>query len=381
MGSGSFSAVGQARKRVLMLSTSYPTDRTDWRGVFIRHLAEALARRDDIALSLWSPPGEIPHNVAFASTDPEREWLDTLMADGGIAHLLRTRPVRGLWAALRLLSMLRRLYQRERDASVLHVNWLQNALPLPRDRRPVLLTVLGTDMQLLKLPGMRALLRRALAGRPVAICPNAEWMLPALERDFGGVASIRHVPFGIQPRWFEVERTLPDPPRWLCVSRVTQGKIGTLFDWCEPWFGNGQRELHLLGPMQQPMQLPSWVHYHGATNPDVLCRQWFPFAQGLITLSQHSEGRPQVMLEAMAAGLPIIASAIPAHVDLLDEQTGFLCHDTKEVGRALDLLDDESRNRAMGENARARIRAEVGTWDDCAAQYARIYQDLLGERS
>lgn len=362
-----------------MVSTSYPADFADWRGVFIRHLAEAIARRDDIALSLWSPPGEIPHNVAFAPTDPERSWLATLMEDGGIAHLLRIRPVRGLWAALRLLSMLRRLYQRERDASVLHVNWLQNALSLPRDRRPVLLTVLGTDMQFLRLPGMRALLRGALANRPAAICPNAEWMLPTLQRDFGGVAAIRHIPFGIQPRWFKVERTLPDPSRWLCVSRVTQGKIGTLFDWCEPWFANGQRELHLLGPMQQSMSLPWWVHYHGATNPDALCRHWFPSAQGLISLSQHAEGRPQVMLEAMAAGLPIIASAIPAHIDLLDEQTGSLCHDAHDVGRALDLLDDESRNRAMGEHARARMRAEVGTWDDCAARYARIYQELLGK--
>lgn len=367
--------------RVLMVSTSYPADSTDWRGVFIRHLAEALARRDDIALSLWSPPGDIPHHMTSASTDAERGWLGKLMADGGIAHLLRTRPIRGVAAALRLLLMLRRLYRRDRDTSLLHVNWLQNALPLPRDDRPILLTVLGTDMQLLKLPGMRALLRRVLAGRPAAICPNAEWMVPALQRDFGKVATIRHVPFGIQPRWFEVERMSQETPRWLCVSRITQGKIGPLFDWCEPWFSGGKRELHLLGPMQQSMSLPPWVHYHGATDPDALCRQWFPNAQGLITLSRHSEGRPQVVMEAMAAGLPVIASAIPAHVDLLDEHVGFLCRSTEDVGRALDLLDDESRNRRMGNNARIRMQEAVGTWDDCAARYVRIYNDLLAEQA
>lgn len=370
----------QEATRVLMVSTSYPADSDDWRGVFIRNLAEALARRRDIELRLWSPPGDTPGNAVFVSTAGEQRWLKTLMENGGIAHLLRTRPARGLPGALRLLSMLKSVYRREQSASLIHVNWLQNALPLRRDKRPVLLTVLGTDMQLLALPGMATLLRRALAGRPVAICPNAEWMLRALQREFGSTAIIRHIPFGIQRRWFEVTRTLTTPPRWLCVSRLTQGKIGTLFDWCEPWFADGRRELHLFGPMQQTMSLPPWVHYHGAASPDVLCRQWFPTAQGLITLSQHAEGRPQVMLEAMAAGLPIIASAIPAHVDLLDEQTGFVCRDAQEVGRALEVLDAESTNRIMGDRARARMQAEVGTWDDCAARYASVYQELQGQR-
>lgn len=367
-----------AVKTVLMTSTSYPANASDWRGVFIRHLAEALARREDIALRLWSPPGDTPNGATFTTTTGEHDFLVTLMRKGGIAHLLRTHPIQGVYSALRLLRMLRTLYRREGDASVLHINWLQNALPLPRNGRPVLLTVLGTDLQLLKLPGMRAMLRRAFANRPVTICPNAAWMVPTLEKAFAGAASVHHVPFGIEPRWFDIRRTLSPPRRWLCVSRITAGKIGTLFEWCAPWFADGRRELHLLGPMQQPMALPPWVRYHGPTNPDELCARWFPEAQGLITLSQHAEGRPQVMLEAMASGLPIIASPIAAHRDLLDASTGILCSDAGQVGHALDLLDDEILNRAMGERARARMRAEIGTWDDCAARYVSIYRALLG---
>src|SRR6185312_9130507 len=40
--------------RVLFLSTSYPADATDWRGVFMRHLVAALARRDDLRLAVWA---------------------------------------------------------------------------------------------------------------------------------------------------------------------------------------------------------------------------------------------------------------------------------------------------------------------------------------
>jgi hypothetical protein len=54
--------------RVLMVSTSYPADLGDWRGLFIRHITDALARRDDIRLRLWSPPGEMPANATYTAT-------------------------------------------------------------------------------------------------------------------------------------------------------------------------------------------------------------------------------------------------------------------------------------------------------------------------
>lgn len=365
------------QSHVLMVSTSYPEDMRDWRGLFIRHLSEALARRQDLDLRLWSPPGELPADATYAASPQEARWLRELMAAGGVAHLMRTGGFNGLGAPARLLHMLHRLYRRE-AVDLYHVNWLQNALALPRNGRPLLTTVLGTDMQLLKIPGVTQLLRWVFRRRRVAICPNAQWMLPELERRFGDLARVRFVPFGIEPRWFELERRPQPPAKWLCVSRLTQGKIGTLFDWCEPYFKGGERELHLFGPMQQTMPIPDWVRYHGPATPESLCAEWFPQAKGLITLSQHTEGRPQVMLEAMAAGLPIIASRIPAHEDLLQHrQTGWLCGSPDEVRIALDELDQSRQNRELGLRAQAWVSANIGTWDACAARYAGVYKELL----
>lgn len=365
--------------RVLMVSTSYPANLADWRGLFIRHLAFALARRDDLRLSVWSPPGELPDNVDYAADNAESAWLAELMADGGIAHAYRRGGVRGLLSPLRLLWSLRTMYRRT-HADIYHVNWLQNALALPRNGRPLLTSVLGTDMQLLRLPLMRTMLRQAFRNRAVVICPNAEWMTSALTQAFGDVASVRYVPFGIDPGWFCVERQLPadGEEAWLCVSRLTQEKVGTLFEWCEPHFSGNRRRLHLFGPMQQELQLPDWVCYHGPATPDALQKEWFPRAHGVITLSQHAEGRPQVILEAMAAGLPIIASALPAHADVIrDGRNGFICSDAPAVARALDMLGDAVVNAQMGANGREWVATEVGTWDDCARRYATLYDDLL----
>jgi hypothetical protein len=53
---------------ILMSSTSYPESPQDWRGRFIANQAASLARRGDINLSLWAPPGELPPGVVAATT-------------------------------------------------------------------------------------------------------------------------------------------------------------------------------------------------------------------------------------------------------------------------------------------------------------------------
>jgi glycosyltransferase involved in cell wall biosynthesis len=228
---------------------------------------------------------------------------------------------------------------------------------------------------------MRQLLRRAMRQRKVALCPNAEWMQAPLLSAFGDVVEVIPVSFGIDPRWYAIVQNAGTPPRrrWLAVTRLTSDKLGPLFDWSNDFFRDDQRELHLFGPMQEGISIPEWVHYHGVATADQLAREWFPGAAGLITLSRHAEGRPQVMLEAMAAGLPIIASQMPAHASFVEDGvTGILCDSPETYGAALQQLEDAETRGRLGEAARAWAAREVGTWDDCAQRYASIYRKLLG---
>ncbi|HCD56502.1 glycosyltransferase family 4 protein [Haliea sp.] len=367
--------------RVLCAATSYPADREDWRGVFIRHMVDALARRSDIELSVWAPPGPLPDHVRYVPTPAEERTLSDLMAAGGIAHIMRSLRPSALLAPLKLLRSLHAAYRRETTTELYHLNWLQTALPLPRDGKPVLVTVLGTDLKLLKLPLVKPLLRRVMRNRKVAICPNAEWMQPILERTFGDVAHVQPVPFGIDPVWYAIERKLaPEQPVWLAVTRLTRDKLGPLLDWSEPLFNGQSRQLHLLGPMQEQIALPSWVHYHGPATPEQLAMDWFPKAHGLVTLSKHAEGRPQVMLEAMAAGLPIIASDMPAHASLVQQGvTGELCNDREAYTAGIQKLESTAVNKQCGASARHWVQAAVGTWDDCAERYLTLYNGLLGD--
>lgn len=375
-------ATGVRPLRVLMSSTSYPEGPQDWRGRFIANLVTALARRDDIALSFWAPPGALPAGVAATSTPSDAVWLGRLSQQGGIAHQLRTRHVLAMGTAVGLMMRLGRAYRRQ-PPDVAHVNWLQNAVPLWGSTTPALVTVLGTDFGLLRLPGMKMLLRAVLRQRRAILAPNAEWMCPALKQAFGDIAEIRPIPFGVDDPWFEVERRpLQEGTRhWLAVTRLTRNKIGDLFRWGDGLFGQG-RQLHLFGPMQEALELPAWVQYHGPVEPADLLARWFPLACGLITLSRHDEGRPQVMLEAMAAGLPVLASDLPAHRDIVQHRlTGWLAATPHELGQGLHWLEEPVNNQRAGEAGRQWAKESIGSWADCAGRYAAAYQSLLEPRS
>lgn len=367
--------------RVLFVSTSYPRDEGDWRGIFMAHVSAALARQPGISLAQWSPPGTMDRRVDYIATPGEAAWLAALMQHGGISHRLRSTPASGLGDAWKLLRRLRSVYRRVATADLYHVNWLQCALPLPANGKPALITVLGNDLRLLRLPMMRRALRRAMRNRRVVICPNATWMEGPLRDAFGAQAAIAPVAFGIDPRWYAIRRSaaqLRQPPLWLAVTRLTANKLGPLFEWSAPLFGDGQRELHLFGPMQEQVAIPEWVRYHGSATPEQLAGEWFPQAHGLVTLSHHAEGRPQVMLEAMASALPIVASRMPAHADIVaDGVTGVLCDDAQAYAHALAVTEDTATNLRMGAAARAWVARELGTWDDCATRYTGIYRTLM----
>jgi phosphatidylinositol alpha-mannosyltransferase len=95
------------------------------------------------------------------------------------------------------------------------------------------------------------------------------------------------------------------------------------------------------------------------------------------------ESQGIVLLEAMAAGLPIVASNIEGYAAVLTHGVeGLLALPGDEAGLAaalLELLADAGRRRHMGEQGRAR--AQEFSWDRVSQQVLSYYERLLHERS
>lgn len=364
--------------RILMSATSYPRSANDWQGLFIKKLVDALVERQ-FNIKLWAPNGPRPSGAEYICDESDQLWLEHLTSNGGIAHLLRNKPFNGIASGISLLRRLRKNYIKYQGSTdIFHINWLQNALPIYGTRKPAVISVLGTDFKLLKLPGMTNALRALCKSSKIIMAPNADWMAEELHHRFGDVATIAVVPFGIDSQWYDVPRSMDATNlNWLAVTRVTKEKIGRLFEWGESLFSQNIT-LHLFGPNQDGTHIPSWVNYHGPVTAGELAKSWFPKATGLITLSQHSEGRPQIILEAMAAGLPIIASDIPGHRDIIsDQEHGYLVSSKEGLISAIDNLRDPTVLERISTNNKIFCREHFGTWSDCVSRYERLYKRLL----
>jgi len=364
---------------VLFAATSYPRSETDWQGIFIRRIVDALADSTDLNIRLWAPEGPRHERVESALSSSDAQFLTRLTAAGGIAHLLRNNPARAALRGAALTARLHAAYRRNQEwADVFHLNWLQCALGHTGLKGALLVTVLGSDLALLKRPGMVAALKLAFRRKRVVLCPNAEWMVPELSSKLGDACTdVTCVPFGVGDSWFQIERQPSHAPRiWVTVLRATRQKIGPLFEWTRN-IDPQTDEFHLFGPLQEPIDVPAWIRHHGPATPESLATEWFPRASGLITLSQHDEGRPQVVLEAMAAGLPVIASPIPGHQSLIDHgRTGLLCATRENFLHALKAAGDPRLGSGIGQQARQRILSVIGTWADCFARYRAVYDQL-----
>ncbi len=107
---------------------------------------------------------------------------------------------------------------------------------------------------------------------------------------------------------------------------------------------------------------------------------WMKRADVLVAPSLF-EGQPNVVLEAMASGCPLVVSDIPAHRELLDESSALLVnpHEAAKLAEAiLDVLSAPAAAKARAQKARARV-APLSICS-VASRYAEVYDAVLAAR-
>lgn len=106
-------------------------------------------------------------------------------------------------------------------------------------------------------------------------------------------------------------------------------------------------------------------------------------AADIFVLASRAEGMPNVVLEAMACGLPVIATQVAGNEELVQEGVSGLMippEDVPALAHALEkLAADEALRRQMGEAGRRRVNDEF-TWQQIARQYLEVCKSVLETR-
>ena len=103
----------------------------------------------------------------------------------------------------------------------------------------------------------------------------------------------------------------------------------------------------------------------------------------MVVLTSRNEGSPVALIEAMAAGVPVVSTAVGGVADVVEDGTsGILAamdDDAAVAAGVVALLADRDRAAAMGRRGRTRVRA-VYSAERLVADIERLYTTLV-ERS
>ena len=116
------------------------------------------------------------------------------------------------------------------------------------------------------------------------------------------------------------------------------------------------------------------VRFHGFTPRDEALA-----AVDVLALTSVGEGMPMVLIEAMAAGVPVAGLDVPGVRDVIDDdRTGVLAADADALADALRRLRlDPAERRRLAEAALREARARF-TWDRVLPMYRSLFDEVIG---
>ncbi|HEY1297695.1 MAG TPA: glycosyltransferase, partial [Chloroflexota bacterium] len=130
--------------------------------------------------------------------------------------------------------------------------------------------------------------------------------------------------------------------------------------------------------LRDELGLTDSVRFAGRLHDDQLLDAYA--AADVFALPSSSEAQGIVALEAMACGLPVVASAVGGLLGTIeDRHTGLLVAsgDAEALAAGLaDLLTSPARRETMGKAARQAVESRF-TWSHAVAATREVYREVL----
>ena len=257
--------------------------------------------------------------------------------------------------------------------------------------RPVVITARGTDVNLLPRYGrIRRMIRWASerAAASIAVCQALKDEMIAIGMDGERIQVLRN---GVDLSAFapldqrEARRRLGfgEGPLALSVGYLIERKghhfaieaLRELLDWRLVIVGSGEMESELRS-LADRCGVTSRVHFAGEVSQHAL-RDYY-CAADLLVLASSREGMANVLLESLACGTPVVATALWGTPEVIAApEAGVLMK-----ARSTPALVEAVRRLAANRPSRERTRAYAGQfgWDRTTAGQLELFSRILSDR-
>ena len=376
--------------KVLIVTTGYPRNNNDLSGIFIKRLAMAMTKAGARVTVL--APGD--RDAKSEETDEGIHVFRFVYAprclmrigygDGGIPENLHRWP--WLFAILPFfaLSMIIHTIVLAKHCDVIHANWLATgffSLLAKRIRKKALVVTLrGSDLR----KGASKMLLFVASKSDAITTVNKIWAEDLL-KEFS--CNVFYTPNGV-----EISEKTHNPRPKLGIGDdeiiavyvgVLQERKGTdvLAEAAKIIMElNWPLRFLVVGPGDPKKfgldKLPNVICIGGITPYEALA--FYPHCD-IFILPSRFEGRPNVLLEAMASGLPSVATKLPGVLEVLTDDSGILIdtENPRTLAEAICMLaKNPAMRKSMGERARARIEELSLDWESSAREYLRIFEKV-----
>ena len=389
--------------KILTLTTSYPSDAYDPSGIFVAKLLTAIGKRGH-SLKVVAPSNGLFHGrrtlegietVRFGYFFPRsQEKLTT--AAGGIPETMAKSSL----ARIQLIPMMALFFIKAlievRNWDLIYANWLGAGMIGTAVKtitgKPLVVSFRGDDGYLARDRKIWRMLTNWVIRRSDVVAP-ASGELRNILSELGTPEDKLQVPRrGVDLDMFYPEqREATDEIRIIYVGAVIRkkGVHDLLAALADPAFSNtrlvivgGGADAPELMALAERLQLNDRVDWMGAQAPKDTAR--LMRGADILCLPSYTEGRPNVINEAMASGIPVVATRVGGITEMAqDGETGLLHApgDVAGLRRCLSTLVENPALRAdMGQRAFESVVKSQMSWDTTALDFESIFTTAMNGR-
>ncbi len=390
---------GEAKVRLLTYASLYPNSVQTAHGLFVERRLLRLVAQPGIAATVIAPVPWVLPPIGWLRRYRKYREIDRIdWRDGVQVFHPRFLSIPGLGLYLAPLTMfiatlfqVRRVMRKEGltviDAQYFYPDGISAALIASILKKPLVITARGTDVNLLPSFRFARWLIRWAAGRAdriITVSDGLRTKLIELGVDPEKVFTLRN---GVDTTEFVLKAPAEPRRRLNLHGDLVLLSVGNLIDSKGHHLvvealvhlpgaflvivGDGDRREHLLR-IAAEMGVSDRVRLTGTLNPDQLVDYYN--AADVLVLASEREGMPNVILEALSCGLPVVAANCGGVAEIVDRPAfGILLEERSAAAIARGVRELLDHYPARIETCAAARKFE---WGETIARQATLYLGL-----